>query len=187
MWLQHHGQKHSTGEQTAALFFFFLNLRFIKETQHSPSFDFFFRARVPPNFPRKDSSFFILVDCVVAEVPDIFQTWCVCVLSLSLSLSFSLSRPLILSLLPVMHSGTDVRSNQARRRQTNTFTGTQQSGGGRSKAGRAFRRTDWLTHTGPCESTASSASMFTVGSPHSAPQRYDAFTDPHWTYSQSSV
>lgn len=36
-----------------------------------PSFDLFFLTRVPPNFPRKDSSFFIL--CVFADVvPDIF-------------------------------------------------------------------------------------------------------------------
>lgn len=53
---------------------FFSQIYHNNETQHSPSFAFFFRARVPPNFPRKDSSFFILADCVVAEVPDIFQT-----------------------------------------------------------------------------------------------------------------
>lgn len=36
-----------------------------------PSLDLFFLTRVPPNFPRKDSSFFIL--CAFADVvPDIF-------------------------------------------------------------------------------------------------------------------
>lgn len=36
-----------------------------------PSLDLFFLTKVPPNFPRKDSSFFIL--CMVADVvPDIF-------------------------------------------------------------------------------------------------------------------
>lgn len=72
-----------------------------------PSLDFFFRTRVPPNFPRKDSSFLIFADCVVADgVPDIFEClWCVCGLSLSLSAS--------VSLLPVMHSGTGVQSNHS--------------------------------------------------------------------------
>lgn len=53
-----------------------------------PSLDFFFRTRVPPNFPRKDSSFLIFADCVVADgVPDIFEClWCVRGLSLSLCL-----------------------------------------------------------------------------------------------------
>lgn len=52
------------------------------KNNHLPSLDFFFRARVPPNFPRKDSSFFIFADCGVADVvavPDIFQYVSVCV------------------------------------------------------------------------------------------------------------
>lgn len=53
-----------------------------KNQEFLPSLDFFFRTRVPPNFPRKDSSFLIFADCVV---PDIFQCeWCVCGLSLVL-------------------------------------------------------------------------------------------------------
>lgn len=43
----------------------------------SPSLDFFFLARVPPNFPRKDSSFFILVDCRLADAPRLRDMFCV--------------------------------------------------------------------------------------------------------------
>lgn len=51
-----------------------------------PSLDFFFRTRVPPNFPRKDSSFLIFADCVLADVV-IFWVSVMCLWSLSLSLS----------------------------------------------------------------------------------------------------
>lgn len=68
-----------------------------------PSLDFFFLTRVPPNFPRKDSSFFIFVDGRVAfavGLPDIFQ----CV-----SFLFCVTAALLTSLLPVMHLGSSGR------------------------------------------------------------------------------
>ena len=182
MWLQHHGQKHSTGEQTEAFKKIIIIIRFIitTKTQHSPSFDFFFRARVPPNFPRKDSSFFILADCVVAEVPDIFQAWCVCVLSLSLFLSVSLQR-LFNTVTPPRDAFRHRCTIQSQREDTK-LTHSQANSGVQEEGAALVGQSDGPSdsHTGPCESTASSASMFTVGSPHSAPQRRDVFTDPHW-------
>lgn len=74
MWPQYHGQKHWGNRGDSWRY----NVK--KNKEFLPSLDFFFRARVPPNFPRKDSSFLIFADCVV---PDIFQyEWCVCVLFL---------------------------------------------------------------------------------------------------------
>lgn len=64
-----------------------------------PSLDLFFLTRVPPNFPRKDSSFFIL--CVLADVfPDISGVRVMRAVSVSLSL------------LHVMHLGPVVQSRK---------------------------------------------------------------------------
>ena len=46
-------------------------------TQVLPSLDFFLRTRVPPNFPRKDSSFFIFVDCD-ADIVELSSLVCPC-------------------------------------------------------------------------------------------------------------
>lgn len=56
--------------------------RSIRSTNMSyiPSLDFFLLDRVPPNFPRKDSSFFIFAVADVLAVPDIFDL-CVCCVS----------------------------------------------------------------------------------------------------------
>lgn len=113
-----------------------------KQKMTLPSLDFFFRARVPPNFPRKDSSFLIFAGWVVADVvPDIVEyVWCVRYCQF------------IILLLPVVHSGTGVYFNHSggekkkKKKEPDTWVRQQHK---RTERGPGINiQTEWLT----CES-----------------------------------